>query len=108
MQSGDLDHLYEVLQRTEEKDSGGQKKWVWNKIGEFYGAEVPVSTSAFSSSGAMGSALVVQINYRPEDFPDLLPEHQLRDADSLDIYAITGILPVSRAKHRIMCTVGKI
>lgn len=55
-----------------------------------------------------GSALVVQINYRPEDFPDLLPEHQLRDADSLDIYAITGILPVSRAKHRIMCAVGKI
>ena len=44
MQSGDLDHLYDVLQRTEEKDSAGQKKWVWNKIGEFYGGEVPVST----------------------------------------------------------------
>lgn len=56
----------------------------------------------------MGSALVVQINYRPEDFPDLLPVHQLRDADSQNIYAITGILPVSRAKHRIMCAVGKI
>ena len=108
MQSGDLDHLYEVLQRTEEKDSAGQKKWVWIKIGEFYGGEVPVSTSAFSSSGAMVSALVVQINYRPEDFPDLLPAHQLRDADSQNIYAITGILPVSRAKHRIMCAVGKI
>ena len=108
MQSGDLDHLYEVMVRTEEKDSAGQKKWVWNKIGEFYGGEVPVSTSAFSSSGAMGSALVVQINYRPEDFPDLLPEDQLRDADSKNLYAITCILPVSRAKHRIMCAVGKI
>ena len=43
-----------------------------------------------------------------EIFPDLLPEHQLRDADSQNIYAITGILPVSRAKHRIMCAVGKI
>lgn len=108
MQSGDLDHLYEVLERAEEKDSAGQKKWIWTKIGEFYGGEVPVSTSAFSSSGAMGSALVVQINYRPEDFPDLLPEHQLRDVDSQKIYAITGILPVSHAKHRIMCAVGKI
>ena len=108
MQSGDLDHLYEVMERTEEKDSAGQKKWVWNKIGEFYGGEVPVSTSAFSSSGALGSALVVQINYRPDDFPELKAEHQLRDADSQNIYAITGILPVSRAKHRIMCAVGKI
>ena len=108
MQSGELDHLYEVLQRTEEKDSAGQKKWVWIKIGEFYGGEAPVNTTAFSSSGAMGSALVVQINYRPEDFPDLLAEHQLRDVDSKKIYAITGILPVNRAKHRIMCTVGKI
>lgn len=108
MQSGELDHLYEVLKRTEEKDSAGQKKWIWTKIGEFYGGEAPVNTTAFSSSGAMGSALVVQINYRPEDFPDLLAEHQLRDVDSQKIYAITGILPVNRAKHRIMCTVGKI
>lgn len=108
MQSGDLDHLYEVLQRTEQKDSAGQKQWIWTKIGEFYGAEVPVSTSAFVSSGALGSALVVQINYRPDDFPNLKPEHQLRDVDSLNIYAITGILPVSRFKHRIMCAVGKI
>lgn len=108
MQSGELDHLYEVLKRTEEKDSAGQKKWIWTKIGAFYGGEAPVNTTAFSSSGAMGSALVVQINYRPEDFPDLLDEHQLRDVDSQKIYAITGILPVSRAKHRIMCTVGKI
>lgn len=108
MQSGELDHLYEVLKRTEEKDSAGQKKWIWTKIGAFYGGEAPVNTTAFSSSGAMGSALVVQINYRPEDFPDLLDEHQLRDVDSQKIYAITGILPVKRAKHRIMCTVGKI
>ncbi|WP_075167495.1 phage head completion protein [Acinetobacter indicus] len=108
MQSGELDHLYEVLKRTEEKDSAGQKKWIWTKIGAFYGGEAPVNTTAFSSSGAMGSALVVQINYRPEDFPDLLDEHQLRDVDSQKIYAITGILPVNRAKHRIMCTVGKI
>ena len=108
MQSGELDHLYEVLKRTEEKDSAGQKKWIWIKIGAFYGGEAPVNTTAFSSSGAMGSALVVQINYRPEDFPDLLDEHQLRDVDSQKIYAITGILPVNRAKHRIMCTVGKI
>lgn len=108
MQSGDLDHLYEVMERTEEKDSAGQKKWIWTKIGAFYGGEAPVNTTAFSSSGAMGSALVVQINYRPEDFPDLLAEHQLRDVDSQKIYAITGILPVNRAKHRIMCTVGKI
>jgi hypothetical protein len=108
MQSGELDHLYEVLKRTEEKDSAGQKKWIWTKIGAFYGGEAPVNTTAFSSSGAMGSALVVQINYRPEDFPDLLDEHQLRDVDSQKIYAITGILPVNRAKHRIMCAVGKI
>lgn len=108
MQAGDLDHLYEVLQRTEVKDSAGQKKWIWSSIGQFYGGEVPVNTTAFSSSGAIGSALVVQINYRPEDFPDLLPEHQLRDVDNQKIYAITGILPVSRAKHRIMCTVGKL
>ena len=97
-----------MLKRTEEKDSAGQKNWIWTKIGAFYGGEAPVNTTAFSSSGAMGSALVVQINYRPEDFPDLLDEHQLRDVDSQKIYAITGILPVNRAKHRIMCAVGKI
>lgn len=108
MQSGALDHLYEVLQRTATKDSAGQRVWEWSKIAEFYGELVPVSVANFSTSGAVGSALVAQVNYRPDDCLELKSEHLLRDVDTQALYAITGILPVSSAKHRIMCTVGKI
>lgn len=108
MQSGDLDHLYEVLERTKSKNSAGEVEYMWTKITEFYGGEVPVSAQTFSSSGASGSAIVIQINMRPDDCPELKAEHQLRDVDTQTLYAITGILPVSRDKHRLMCKVGKL
>ena len=108
MQSGDLDHLYEVLERTKLKNTAGEVDYIWNPIAQFYGAEVPVSAQTFSSSGASGTAIIVQINMRPSDCPVLKAEHILRDVDSRNLYAITGILPVGKDKHRLMCTVGKI
>ena len=108
MQSGDIDHLYEVLERKKDKNSAGETVNIWLEIGEFYGEEVPVSAQTFASSGASGSAIVVQINMRPSDFPALKAEHILRDVDSQNLYAITGILPVGKDKHRLMCTVGKL
>lgn len=108
MQSGDLDHLYEVLERKKDKNSAGETVNIWVEIGKFYGEEVPVSAQTFASSGASGSAIVVQVNMRPSDFTALKAEHVLRDADSEKLYAITGILPVGKDKHRLMCTVGKI
>lgn len=108
MQSGDLDHLYEVLERKKDKNSAGETVNIWFEIGKFYGEEVPVSAQTFASSGASGSAIVVQINMRPSDLPALKAEHVLRDVDSQKLYAITGILPVGKDKHRLMCTVGKL
>ncbi len=108
MQSGDLDHLYEVLERKKDKNSAGEPVNIWIKIDEFYGEEIPVSAQTFASSGASGSAIVVQINMRPSDCTILKAEHILRDIDSQNLYAITGILPVGKDKHRLMCMVGKI
>lgn len=108
MQSGDLDHLYEVLERKKNKNLAGETVDIWGVIDQFYGEEVPVSAQTFASSGASGSAVVVQINMRPSDCPTLKAEHILRDIDSQNLYAITGILPVGKDKHRLMCTVGKI
>ena len=108
MQSGDLDHLYEVLERKKDKNSAGETVNIWVEIGKFYGEEVPVSAQTFASSGAAGSAIVIQVNMRPSDCPALKAEHVLRDVDSENLYAITGILPVGKDKHRLMCTVGKI
>ena len=108
MQSGDLDHLYEVLERTKSKNSAGETEYIWTVIAKFYGSEIPVSAQTFSTSGASGSAIVVQINMRPSDCPELKSEHQLRDIDTQALYAISGILPVSRDKHRLMCKVGKL
>jgi len=108
MQSGDLDHLYEVLERKKDKNSAGEPVNIWIKIDEFYGEEIPVSAQTFASSGASGSAIIVQINMRPSDCTILKAEHILRDIDSQNLYAITGILPVGKDKHRLMCMVGKI
>lgn len=108
MQSGDLDHLYEVLERKKDKNTAGEPVNIWIKIDEFYGEEIPVSAQTFASSGASGSAIVVQINMRPSDCTILKAEHILRDIDSQNLYAITGILPVGKDKHRLMCMVGKI
>ena len=108
MQSGDLDHLYEVLERKKDKNSAGEPVKIWIKIDEFYGEEIPVSAQTFASSGASGSAIIVQINMRPSDCTILKAEHILRDIDSQNLYAITGILPVGKDKHRLMCMVGKI
>lgn len=108
MQIGNLDHLYAVLERKKEKNSAGELEDIWKEIDRFYGEEVPVSVQTFASSGASGSAIVVQINMRPSDCPILKAEHILKDLDSQNLYAITGILPVGKDKHRLMCTVGKL
>lgn len=108
MQSGNLDHLFHVLQRSSRKNSMGEEDWQWSEIGQFYAAVSPVSAQTFTSSGAMGSAIVAQLNYRPNDFPELNYGHLLRDVDTQEVYAITGILPISKSKARIMCKVGAI
>lgn len=108
MQSGDLDTLFDVLQRTEEKNSGGQTKQVWSVIGQFYGGVEPISTQVFTLSHTQGSALVCRVVMRPDDFPTLTAVHMLRDVDSKEIYRIDGKLPVNKCKQALMCSIGKL
>ena len=108
MHNGKLDTLFDVLQRTEEKNSGGQIKQVWSVIGQFYGGVEPVSTQVFTLSHTQGSALVCRIVMRPDDFPNLTAAHMLRDVDSNEIYRIDGKLPVNKGKQALMCSIGKL
>lgn len=109
MQSGQLDTLFEVLERTEQKNSGGQVKQVWSVIGEFYGELLPVSTTNFVNSGVMGNALVARIHMRPNDFIELVESHRLRDVDTNLLYDITGILPIIKnEKQAVLVTKGKL
>lgn len=108
MQSGDLDTLFNVFERTEEKNSAGQTKQIWKNIGQFYGGVQPISTTAFTQSGVQGSALVCRVVMRPDDFPNIGAEMLIQDVDSNEVYKITGALPVSKGKKSLMCTVGKL
>lgn len=108
MQSGDLDTLFDVLQRTEEKNSGGQIKQVWASIGQFYGGVEPLSTQVFTLSHTQGSALVCRVVMRPADFPSLNASHMIQDVDTKEIYRIDGKLPVNKGKQTLMCSIGKI
>lgn len=108
MQPGKLDHLFDVLQRTEEKNSGGQVKQDWTVIGDFYGGVEPISTQVFTLSHTQGSALVCRVVMRPDDFPNLTAAHMLRDVDTQEIYQIDGKLPVNKGKQTLMCSIGKL
>lgn len=109
MQSGQLDTLFEVLERTNEENSGGQVKQKWAVIGEFFGEILPVSTANFVNSGVMGNAIVARIHMRPNDFPDLGTFHRLHDVDTGMLYDITGILPVIKnQKQAVLVTHGKL
>ena len=108
MQSGQVDRLFEVLERTDQKDKVGQIKPVWSPVGQFYGAVNPVSIQSFVNSNAQGSAVVCRINMRPDDFPTLTAAHLLREVDTQEVYKIEGILPVNRSKQTLMCNYGKL
>lgn len=109
MQSGQLDTLFEVYERTETKNTAGQVKQQWVQIGRFYGELLPVSTANFVNSSVVGNAVVARIHMRPGDFPALVESHRLLDVDNGLYYDITGILPViPREKQAIMVTRGKI
>lgn len=108
MQAGQLDTLFEVLERTEEKNSGGQVKQVWVSIGQFYGQVLPISTTNYVNSGVHGNALVARIHMRKSDFVELVDSHRLRDMDTNKIYDITGILPVTRSKQAVMVSFGRL
>ena len=108
MQSGDLDTLFDVLQRTEEKNSGGQVKQTWSVIGQFYGGVEPLSTQVFTLSHTQGSALVCRVVMRPDDFPSLNATHMLQDVDNRDVYRIDGKLPIHKGKQALMCSIGKL
>lgn len=108
MQSGDLDTLFDVFQQSDEKNSAGQKIQVWKVIGQFYGGVKPISTNAFSQSGAQGSALVCRVVMRPDDFPNINAALLIQDVDTKEIYKITGALPVNKGKKALMCIVGKM
>ena len=108
MQNGNLDTLFNVLQRTDEKNSGGQVKQVWSSIGQFYGGVEPVSTQVFTLSHTQGSALVCRVVMRPDDFPNLNAGQMLQDIDSQEIYRIDGKLPISKGKQALICSLGKI
>lgn len=108
MQSGDLGTLFDVLQRTEGKNSGGQVKQTWSVIGQFYGGVEPLSTQVFTLSHTQGSALVCRVVMRPDDFPSLNVTHMLQDVDSRDVYRIDGKLPIHKGKQALMCSIGKL
>ncbi len=108
MQSGQLDTLFDVLERTPQKNGGGQLKYEWSVIGQFYGGVQPVSVNSFVQSNIQGSALVARVVMRPVDLPNLSSAHQIRDVDTQQLYKIEGVLPVNKGKQSLMCTVGKI
>lgn len=108
MQSGKLDVLFDVLERTTEKNTAGEVKQVWSNIGQFYGDIEPISAANFVQSGVQGSALVCRIVMRPDDFPGIKAEFLLRDVDTNDIYAINGVLPITPSKKALMCSLGKL
>ena len=85
MQSGDLDTLFDVLQRTDGKNSGGQIKQIWTAIGQFYGGVEPISTQVFTLSHTQGSALVCRVVMRPDDFPSLNASLMIQDVDTKEI-----------------------
>ena len=108
MQSGDLDHLFDVYEQTEEKNAGGQKKQIWKKIGQFYGGVQPISANSFVQSSVQGSALICRVVMRPDDFPEISAIHIIQDVDTKETYKISGALPVKKGKKTLMCTVGKL
>lgn len=108
MQSGKLDTLFDVLERTSVKNTGGQQKQEWVKIGEFYGGVEPISTQVFTLSHTQGSALVCRVVMRPDDFPSLNAVHMIQDVDTKEIYRIDGKLPVNKGKQALMCSIGKV
>lgn len=108
MQNGELDSLFEVLKRTEAKNTGGMTKQDWLKIGEFYGGVEPVSTQVFTLSHTQGSALVCRVVMRPDDFPSLNAGHLIRNIDTNEIYRIDGKLPINKGKQALMCSIGKL
>lgn len=108
MQSGELDTLFNVFERTDERNSAGQVKQIWKNIGQFYGGVQPISTAAFTQSGVQGSALVCRVVMRPDDFPTINAALLIQDADSNEVYKITGALPISKGKKALMCMIGKL
>lgn len=108
MQSGQLDTLFEVLQRGPAKNSGGQVKQEWSVIGQFFGEVNPVSVNNFVQSGVQGSALVARIVMRPNDFPTLTAANLIRNVDTQQLYTITGILPFDKGRQSLMVTLGKL
>lgn len=108
MQSGDLDTLFDVFEQTDEKNSAGQLKPVWKKIGSFYGGVEPVNTQSFVQSGVQGSALICRVVMRPDDFPNISAAFQIKDLDLNKIYKITGVMPINKGKNALMCVLGKL
>ena len=108
MQSGKLDTLFDVLERTTEKNSGGQVKQDWINIGQLYGGIEPLSTQTFVNSSVQGSALICRVVIRPDDFPNIKPKHMIRNVDTDEIYVIEGIIPINKSKSALMCKIGAL
>lgn len=108
MQSGKLDVLFDVLERTTEKNTAGEVKQIWSNIGQFYGDIEPISAANFVQSGVQGSALVCRVVMRPDDFPNIKAAFLLRDVDTNVIYAINGVIPINSSKKALMCSLGKL
>lgn len=108
MQSGQLDTLFDVYERTQVKNTAGQIKQEWLVVGQFYGAVNPISVDAFVQSNKQGSALVARIVMRPDDFPSISSTHFIRDVDTLQTYKVNGVLPVNSSKKTLMCSEGEL
>lgn len=108
MQPGQLDTLFEVLERTSDKNTGGMVKQEWTSIGQLYGGIEPINTQTFVSSSVQGSALVCRVVIRPDDFPIIKPKHLIRNVDTQEIFVIEGILPINKGKSALMCKIGAL
>lgn len=108
MQPGQLDTLFDVLERTPDKNSGGMVKQQWTSIGQIYGGVEPINTQTFVNSSVQGSALVCRVIIRPDDFPLIKAKHMIRNVDTDELYVIEGILPINKGKSALMCKIGAL
>ena len=108
MQSGELDHLVEIIKKEQGRNTGGGLVPGWVVIGQVYASFEPVSVNSFNLSNAEGSALVIRILVRDNDFK-ILPEYLFRDVDTGEVYQVKGVLPLPKKRMQsCLCSMGEL
>lgn len=108
MQPGDLDHLIEIIQKNQSRNTGGGLLPGWEVIGQVYASFEPVSVNSFNLSNAEGAALVIRILVRDNDFK-IRPDYLFRDVDTGDVYQVKGVLPLPKKRvQSCLCSLGEL